>query len=214
MKTEPEHIPDAIFDWLGTRDFSSLSASEQAEVLRHFSMEEYEELHESVKEIKAIVPPVSTRNKTKYQLLYEFDKQHGPAVATVKKLWEPRMFLRIAAAIMLFMSGWLGYSLFHTDVRLPAELLAATDTVYVTKEVPATAETIHDTVYILKVKQAKSQENEQIAAADPIIDEAGPYAPDDLNVASIKDIDGALNAFKRNSLKYDSLIRMFSFIGL
>jgi hypothetical protein len=214
MKTEPEHIPDELFDWLGTRDFASLSVSEQTEVLHHFSMEEYQELHESVKEIKIIVPSVSRRSSAKGQLLYEFDKQHGQKSAVVRKLWEPRLILRIAAAVMLFMSGWLGYSLFHTDPRIPAELLASADTVFVTKEMPATPEKIHDTVYIIKVKQVETTASEPIAQADLLMDEAGSYGSDDLNVVSMEDIDGALNAFKRNSLKYDSLIRMFSFIGL
>jgi hypothetical protein len=214
MKTVPEHLPDELFDWLGTRDFVSLSVSQQAEVLRHFSMEEYQELHESVKEIKTIVPSVSRKNTAKGQLLYEFDKLHGQKKAVVKKLWEPRWILRIAAAVMLFMSGWLGYSLFHTEPRIPAELLASADTVFVMKEVPATPEKIHDTVYIIKVKQVEAAASEPIAQADLLIDDVGPSSPDDLNVVSMENIDGALNAFKRNSLRYDSLIRMFSFIGL
>jgi hypothetical protein len=214
MRTNIEHIPAAIFDWLKSSDFSALSAARQAEVLAHISMEEYEELHRVAADLHQFqATKVKTdRRLLKKDLMERFDAQYpqtgrrGPVNIRPLQVW------KAAAVFLLVVSGLLSYGLLHgMNAGAPARLTTV-DTVYITKEVAAASQKLFDTVFI--EREARNERNPVPAPRSRRTEYVHMSAEDGINVVPIGEMNNQANASKKNSVHDDSLVRRYSFVTL
>ncbi|MCD6066416.1 MAG: hypothetical protein K0S33_1242 [Bacteroidetes bacterium] len=212
MKTNPGEIPSIVFDWLKEQEFALLNAEQQTEVLRYFSMEEYNELHQALREVRQHSPAISSgKEKRKTVLLEAFDKEHQKPAASIYRL-RPAHFMRAAAACVFFVAGWLGYDFLHSDKTLSEKIVEIRDTLYITKEIAALPQKVRDTVYVYRTGKSKATKTIPKNGTPGSMD---VYAPiNDMNVVSVKEFGSTLNASKGNSLKDDSLVKKFSFVTL
>lgn len=151
MNKETQEIPGYILDWLDTRDFASLDASEKEEVIKYLEPSEYESMRECSLDLQTLglsYKPGRTA-EIRSNLLERFSQLHAtPEVLPQKGRlihWPKiRDIRRVAAVVILFGAGWLACYLvqFRKGNSQPGAI--GGDTVYLE---PAPVR-IFDTVYM------------------------------------------------------------------
>lgn len=217
MENNLNHIPSHVFDLVQNRSFRELNATEKAEVLMHFSAEEYEEMHNAVREVKTMKQDnnPSSKYRIKQELLAEFDRLHPhPKEERRNLLFYNVPLWKVAAVFLLLTSAslWLINSK-ASDIEVVQ--VDRIDTVFVEKEV-ATPVKIYDTVYLVQRKKAEStlmQAPTATAHGGPAMDLLADTGFSE-SIIGIDDIDNAANSPKNNSMKYDSLLRRYEFVTL
>ena len=93
-------------------------------------------------------------------------------------------------------------------------LTGKTDTVYVTREVLSKPVEILDTVYLMREQSPQPVRTSK--TNNTIITDTNGYlpAPSDIRVLSVDEINGISNQERGSSIKDDTLIKKFSFVGL
>ncbi len=212
MDKKLEQIPAIIFDWLETLDFIKLNASQQAETLKYFSKEEYREMRNAFLDIKTLSIHNKITNSINREgfLLAHFDKHYAN-----KKVLTPIFVWRVAALLLLLLSGGLFFKvLTMKDVILNPQV-ALVDTVYVNKDVKSTPEIIHDTVYITKQLVVKKNDGQGLnySYSENNLPTTN-LTVTDMSVISFKDRDNRANKVRGNSMKDDSLYRKHGFVSM
>lgn len=218
MKSNPEQIPTAVFDWLQTHDFEDLNAAQKQETLLHFGVEEYAELRRTVTKINRAA--LQTRLGRKQDLLARFDALHAPGATAGRVFSITRLVVWKAAAVFLFfLSAALFYQKMTAKNAESSALASAIDTLYVVKEVASAPVRIYDTVFIQAKKQgvrASIPIESQFALRQDTGSELGaePFAGDQSPFVSVRELENKSNQPKRNSMKDDSLLRRYSFVTM
>jgi len=215
MKTEPENIPDHLFDWLENRSFHSLSEVEKTLVLHFFSKEEFEEMQSAAIAVKS---PKAPQNKTsKSNLLDRFDAVHANGSENAKPAIFQMPVWRAAAIALLLICFGLAHRILNTTLSKPIGTAIKVDTVYLVKQIASAPEKIFDTIYISKTTATpKSKELvKSIAEIAKFKDKPVEiFSKNELAVVPLNELENKANQPKRNSLKDDSVLRKFAVVRL
>lgn len=216
MKNNIENTPDYIFDWLGEFSFEELAPAKQKEVLKHFSAEEYNDLHGGYMAVKqaGYRPGKAGRNR-KEELLTRFDEAYGKQ-KPVLRLFTLRVSLWKAASVFLVVAGGLLF-LKVNGGQPPASgaLSSKTDTVYLTREIRQKPVEILDTVYIYQEPNTRTVKTKSKSSVEtPSGSGEYSHGQSDIHVLSVDEINGISNQVKGSSIKDDTLVKKFSFVGL
>lgn len=214
MKGDPTKIPSHIFDWLEQKNFSSLSASQQEEVLLYFSKEDYEEMHQAVSGIRSVNEEGQAARKAmrKADLLQRFDTVHKKNTSRINLFQKPVTLWKAAAVFLLFGSAAVYATLVRRSLPVQEVLVTLRDTVYVMQEVKSDPVHIFDTVYLVKESvptQPKRYVRKKDQRSEPV-----NTAFTGINVLSVKEIDNVPNQQKHTSIKDDTLVKKFSFVSV
>jgi hypothetical protein len=218
MEHNAEKIPAYIFDWLQKISFSQLNLSQRAEVLNHYSEEEYEAMHETVMSIGLIKQQyISLKWQRKKMLLQKFDAKHNnkpePAFVFLK---QPVALWKSAAVLILAVGSWFAYRAMRQNETSSPILSAVIDTLYLTKEVAVAPLKIYDTIYIDRPVYISRKENavkkDQKSVREN--DYAGISGEHNIGTVSVKELENVANKTRRNSMRDDSLLRRYSFVTM
>lgn len=216
MSNKPhDPLPAIIIDWLSAFAFNELNAMQQSEVLLYISEEEYNQLHLTTKQIQshASIPHAPGKEQRKAMLLDAFDRKHAQVR---RRRLQPLIWWRAAAILLFCSTGCLGYYALHRDHALESMVHTTIDTLYVTKEIAAAPVKIMDTIFIEKASGSKrntamrrAADNGGYAAGGSVLKELM-----DVSVVPVSAVNNACNNTRGNSMKYDTLNKLFSFISL
>ncbi|PBQ34160.1 hypothetical protein CNR22_21100 [Sphingobacteriaceae bacterium] len=210
MNINFEKTPNTVFDWAEKLSYTELSNLQKKQVLLYMSEEDYTGIYETSKGVKILLkraPEVANTGR-KNALLNHFDVNYS---RKKQARFKTIIAWQAAAVILMLISGWLFYRVFDLQKADSVLQVASTDTVYVTKEISAEPEHIHDTVYLYK-ESAKSafKENSVIDSSQSAI--SGKLNTlESLPVVEQKNVSGLP---KGNSMKDDSLLKKFGFVAM
>ena len=212
MNRNLEQVPAIIFDWLESQDFLKLNTSQQDEVLKYFSRDEYEEMRKSFLDIKlAFIPNNAVIDSNRqHVLLTHFDKHNA-----YKKVLTPLFIWRAAALLLLLLSGGLFYKLLTMKNAIVNTQVVLADTVYVNKEIKSAPEIIHDTLYITKRMFSKKRNTRKLnyfGANNNLLNK--PITVTDITTMGLKDLNNRANRIRSTSMKDDSLFKKHGFVSL
>lgn len=213
MKNNPEEIPAIIFDWIESSAFTQLSIDEKKLVLEFLTEEEYNQMRETSNAIRKTkkVDESPRKKKLKDELLSKFAETNEgskPGDVTLKNLYVWKSIAAMLFAAVLFS----GFFLVKKHNTIESAIGKNSDTVYVTKEVTKSVEK-HDTVYLYRnVYHKQSQHQSQLPdMIVPDYNENDLVYPDDINTVPFTDIKNVNHEPRGNSMKYDTIDRLFRF---
>jgi hypothetical protein len=219
-----EHIPSYIFDWIESKHFDSLTESQRHEVTAWMTKEEYNELHRAaagVKELKEEQPQPAIA--TREALLTAFDKRYIQPERQAKSIFFYSVPLWKVAAVFLLFGGGALWIILETRFHNAVSYITIKDTVYV-PSYTANDETIKvkDTVYLpgdgsgkRTAKKTVVRHRVTVVSEEKLESTTSKVASlPGTNSSFIKDKDALSNKPKGNSLKDDTLLQKFRFIGL
>lgn len=210
MNKQEEHIPDEIFDWLNTHSFQELNTNQQSQVIIWFNPNTYNQIHQAAKHTVEVNAMLARKAIIKENILQQFELRNK-AVSWYKKaipFWK-------AAAIIIFMMGIIIVQLLLQKTASNPNLLTLSDTIYLEKLIQSEPIYLYDTVFIKDKKTAK-QINDTYQYTEKI--EPTTYKntdlPSQILVQSIYALESASNQIKGNSLKDDTLLKIYGFVKL
>jgi hypothetical protein len=212
MQNKAEQAPPHIFDWLGQHDFSSLGDERQAEVLKYFSAEDYEEMHRAVCALLAYRShrSLDAGSRRKEFLLDHFDSVHQPSLS--RNVFSMKIEVWKAAAVfILFATAWMLFSYGGGMKPEATGLLASVDSARAVNESSDLPDTMFsplndNTRVLLQARQRSGSLNSNDR------DQGGAG---EVNIVTIGELENVENRARGNSMKDDSaLISRFSFITL
>lgn len=208
MNINFEKTPNSIFDWSEKFSFAELSDLQKKEVLLYLSEEDYTGMYETSKGLKVLLKQSShaTIYTNKNKLLDHFDATHKNRKHLKFKIV---MAWQAAALVLMVLSGWLFYRVFDLQKADTTLQVASKDTIYVTKEISAQPEYIHDTVYLYKESGRSSKDNSTenpTLSSDSDKTKSFPQSPRERN--------GSASVPRGNSMKDDSLLKKFGFVAM
>lgn len=210
MKTNPEHIPSEIFDWMEKHSFAALNSWQQNTVLQHLPAEEYDALHTACTSIHSVQQKESRRSETiKNNLMERFDEVHTKIKAPVSA---PIIGWKAAAALLALGFISVLVLLIRQSSAALSSTVSSTDTIYIRKEVQSTPLVSYDTVIMEKViyKQKDGrQEPQEFSTEEPNV--PAPVNDEKLNTVTIRELESTLNSSRGNSMKDDSLQKKYGF---
>lgn len=217
MKTEINsnvaEIPEYIFEWMQEFSFSELEKEQQAEVLEHFSEEEYNSLYKATSELREHKPAFQTprREAIKVDLMERFEKKHAAPVVVQQE--SNVVYWKAAAGLALLIAvGSMTFSFLKTGKTGSDSLASRIDTVFVERQMAAEPQIIHDTVFIAPIQGKKNRGQVRTSYSNEA--PAEMYMEPTISVATIRDIDNPINGQKRNSMRDDSLAKRFAVVTL
>jgi hypothetical protein len=143
MKNNIEQIPNLIFDWIEIYSFQDLNETQQQQVLQHFSMDEYNDMHATANALTNIAMQASNKNN-KQELLNLFDQQFTNHNKHKFNLWH-------AASILLFIcSSIFMYNSFNKSNSSAQLVNNIHDTIFIEKNMTQANNIINDTIEIIK----------------------------------------------------------------
>lgn len=211
MKNNIENIPSEVFDWLSSLSFEQLNSQQKHEVLLFFTMEEYNELANSMQEINSVVRTSAKNNlQSKERLMNKFDEVYPK---------QNRWFifpgiLRYAAIIILSLG--LGYQLrFWMQPANTNQVVyqPIVDTVYINNDIEtASAVTLKENDFVAtEVTAGNDSQVKRKYLGTPVSKNKMNL---NFNVVSVQDAKNKANIPKGNNCKSDSLRRKFGFVSL
>ncbi len=227
MKTNPEHIPNEVFDWIQSSTFDALLTEQQAIVMTYLTKQEYDEMHDAYVLLASSNKHKPAIHSRKEVLLDQFDLHHGSNQETA--LSSSTIFWKVAAILLFVTSICLSYyQLTHTHIE-QANTLVQHDTIYIERTNPSpeksvalpengqqkngmlsTNNTMHKQHLPKKYQSTPFQKRE----ASPE-DVASTFnASTDIRTVSIQQINSISNIIKRNSRRHDTLEKNFRFVSL
>lgn len=218
MENSAEKIPVHVYDWIQKYSFEELGIDKQREVLQYMSREAYAEMHDAYNDVMDVskssrIPNAHVRKQI---LLDHFDKRYPPK-KTISFNASPLTLWKAAAVLLLCLSSGLAYSLLSPK-RLNDLSLASRDTIYVTRQVAAAPETIHDTVYLEgKAQPAGNKQKQGRASATETIVQRSVRAhvpAMDVNILSVKEMGATPNQTRHNSMRDDTVAGKYAFVSL
>ncbi len=215
MNPNPENIPSFVFELIQNYEFKSLSPSQQTEVLKHITQEEFDEIRtETLLLLSAKSSFTSPRQVAiKAELLETFDRHHATNESKILFFYSASFLWKVASAILLFTAGWLMNQWVPAKNNQSNLSNTKTDTFYITKEIEALPIKIYDTIFI------QSEVKETIAKRithpkpEPAAnsDFTGGNFENSTQTFSLSELNSTPNQQKRNSIKEDSLLKKYSF---
>lgn len=210
MNKQEENIPDEIFDWLNTHSYQELNANQQSQVNNWFSPNTYNQIHQAAKHAVEANTRLARKATIKEHILHQFELKNK-AVIWYKKaipIWQ-------AAAITLFMMGLFTTQLLMQKSVSNANLMAFSDTIYLEKIVQSEPIYLYDTVFIKDNKapkqiNASNQDNKKTES--PTF--KNTELPNQVLVQGLHTLESASNQIKGNSLKDDTLLKIYGFVKL
>lgn len=208
MNINFEKTPNTLFDWAEKFSFEDLNDLQRKEVLLYLSEEDYTSIYEASKGLKVILKQsaAGSHPEKKKKLLSHFD-----AIHTRKKQIRIKTVAawQAAAIVLMVLSGWLFYKVFDLQRADTTFQVASADTVYVTKEISAQPEYIHDTIYLYKESSSSSKENSLVnPAASSDCDKTKSFPQ------PLREHNGSASTPRGNSMKDDSLLKKFGFVAM
>lgn len=211
MKNNIENIPSEVFDWLSTKSFDQLNSQQKQIVLQYFTIDEYDELGNSTKEINTFMKPTQKhRQDSKELLMNKFDEVYSQPK---QRFLVPRL-LRYAAIVIL--SIGLGYQLRFWMQPLTTNQVVfqpVVDTVYLNNSVESTSASFLEDKDSVPRKVAASN-GSRIKRNDAYTPVSKKQLSLNFNVVSVQDAKNKANIPKGNSCKSDSLRRKFGYVSL
>jgi hypothetical protein len=215
-----ENIPSFIADLLQRKAFEQLSESEQGEVLKHLSREDYIDLYRAAEAATSFtrIENISVNASHKEDLLKRFQQKHQRVSPLQLMLNKPVQVWKVAC--MILMLGGAGI-LFMLQVKKGAsqvQYITQLDTLYLEKELPVK---VYDTVYLTREVEKPSTTSAHPEYRSPKHnrkEETGQQLPPEdysgINMISIQEKDRPLNNKKGSNIKDDSLINTYGFTRL
>lgn len=211
MKNNIENIPSEVFDWLSSLSFEQLNSQRKHEVLQFFTMEEYNELANSLQEINSVVRTSAKNNlQSKERLMNKFDEVYPKQN---RRFIVPGI-LRYAAIIIVSLG--LGYQLrfwmqpANTNQVVYQPII---DTVYINNDIEtASAVTLKENDFVAaEVNAGNGSQVKRKYLSTPVSKNKMNL---NFNVVSVQDAKNKANIPKGNNCKSDSLRRKFGFVSL
>jgi hypothetical protein len=209
MNKEEENIPNEIFDWLNTHSFQELNANQQAQVSNWFNPTTYNQIHHAAKHALAVNAMLARKAIIKEHILQQFELKN-------KAVWYKKAIpFWQAAAIIIFLSGIFIVQLRMQKTASNPNLLAFSDTIYLEKLIQSEPIYLYDTVFI-KDKKAPKQINTIYQYNNKTEPKTfkNTELPNQVLVQSLHTLESASNQIKGNSLKDDTLLKIYGFVKL
>jgi len=206
-----DNIPNSIFDSLLTRPFSTLSSSEQEEVLHHFSEEEFTAMHEAAIGLSFIGQRAKAKGKDtiKDSLMDAFDAQH-PAQKPAAVWMNYRLSLPQAAAVVLLcLSGLIAFYQLNPTEKIVYKESVRIDTLIAEAGSPEQI-LIHDTVWQKVEVERKDKKQTTKRRNNNVI----LPVQQELYIQGTENINAKVNQTKNNSLEQDTLVDKIGFVTM
>jgi len=227
MKTNPEHIPNEVFDWIQSSTFEALLPTQQAIVMDYFSKQEYNEMHDACLLLASNSTHKPAIHSRKEILMDQFDLHHATNQETT--LSSSTIFWKVAAILLFVTSICLSYyQLTHTHIE-QTNTLVQHDTIYIDRSIPSPEKSVQmpengqpknsmlsanntkHKMHLPKKYQSMSHPKSEPSQEDV----ASSFNTNtDIRTVSIQQINSISNIIKRNSRRHDTLEKNFRFVSL
>jgi hypothetical protein len=215
MNTNPEQIPNEIFDWLQSKSYDQLNKNQQQKLAPFFTEQEYTAMHQIAFQSKAVNNEnISRKASIKENLLLKLDQQQSkPKNSLLLVKWQAWK----VAASFLFIMG-IAFLFLKNSIRFEPNsnnLITKIDTVFIEKLVEKEPLKIYDTVYLTQNFRKENKGNRRSQNLDLNLYSRNQIAHQtDLNIQSIEDIESLPNKNRGNSIKDDTLLKQYGFVSL
>ena len=227
MKTNPEHIPNEVFDWIQSSPFEALLPEQQTLVQDYFSKQEYNDMHYAyllLASSRVYQPAIISRKEI---LMNQFDLHH--ATSQESALSTSSLFWKVAAIFLFVTSICLSYyQITHAHIE-QANTLVQHDTIYIDRTIPSPEKnvevaengqaknsmlTTNNTKPKMHLPKKYQSTPFQKREASPEDVASTFHTNSDIRTVSIQHINSISNIIKRNSRRHDTLEKNFRFVRL
>jgi len=214
MNSNPENIPNQIFDWINSLSFQDLTEEKQRLVLLHFTEDEYSDMHLVASGIRSSISTQKLDRKELLMIHFDCVQKSRQKFSLSPYGW------KIAAGLLLLLCSGLLYNQFNLNPEKPIEASVIRDTILLMKNVASDPIRITDTIFIVKNSKPKSSKSTNPKSLQLAIN--SKHDPEfEFSITRVRQLGVKLETLNRlsnkpkgNTMKDDSLLRKYSFVTL